>query len=133
MKTASEIPEKPLTAGIHNKVEQAQRVYFFEREDKTTFFAREQEAWTIMKGRNQTLGQLPARIKFIGSSDGILYRNAVLESQELFKTHGLAKAQERLRQGEAEELEAARGKMIYPRNFDTITQGGSPINLNEFK
>ena len=128
----SQIPEKPLVPGI-GKVEESQRVYFFERENGTTFFAKGAEAWQIVKGRNQVIGRDRARIKFIGSSDGRLYTQAVIESQQLFRTEGLAKAQERLRKGESDELEAARGKMIYPPNYDTIGQGGMPVNLNDFR
>lgn len=133
MKGMSEVPEKPLVAGVHQKVEGAKPIFFFEREDGTTFFAGESEAWSILKGRAQVLGRDRMRVKYLGCSDGEAYRKAVIESQGIFRTQGLEKAQERLRQGELEELERAKGNRSMPRNHDTITSGGQPINLSQFR
>jgi len=121
------LPEKPLVAK-QGKVEPNQRTYFFEREDGTTFFAQAQEAWSIYKGRNQIIGFERPRIKFIGSSDGSIYRQAVIEAQQIFRQEGLEKAQERLRRGADEELASARGQMIPPPNFDYTDRHNRPAD-----
>lgn len=124
----NQIPEKPLIAGV-GKLEEASRVYFFERENGTIFFAQGQEAWNIYKGRVQILGQDRPRYKFLGSSDGTKFRQGVLEAQKIMRDKGLVEAQERIRQAEQEELESARGHKITPPNYDTVTKGNVPINL----
>lgn len=121
------IPEKPLIAK-QGKVEQNERTFFFQRENGEIFFAKGEEAWAIYKGRMNIVGQERPRIKFIGSSDGSLYRKAVEEAQAIFRQSGLEKGQERLRTGIAEEIEAARGNMVYPQNFDTIDRYGRPAD-----
>lgn len=127
----SQIPEKPLTAGV-GKVEDAQRVYFFERENGSVIFAQGAEAWNIYKGRIQHIGYDRPRYKFLGSSDGTKFRQGVIEAQKIMREQGLEASQARIRQAEAEELAEARGKMVVPPNFDTITRGRQPIDLGNF-
>lgn len=128
----SEIPEKPLYANVNLKREQPERIYFFERENGSIIFAKENEAHRIYRKRNQVIGQERERIKFLGSSDGQLFYKAVEESKVIFQEKGLEAAQERIRQGEKEELEVARGQMIYPRNMDVVDRGHNPINLQNY-
>ena len=126
------LPEKPLIPKL-GKIEKNIRVYFFEREDGSTFFAQAKEAWTIMKGRVQHVGYERPRIKFIGSSDGSKFRQGVIEAQNIFKEQGLIPSQERIRLAEKEELECARGNMIYPVNQDEMTRGGQLINIGSLR
>lgn len=127
----SQIPEKPLTPGV-GKIENAERVYFFEREDGSIIFAQGKEAWNIFKNRNQALGRERMRNKFIGSSDGSIFRQGLIEAHKIFREQGLEASQARIKQAEADELAAARGVMVYPQNHDSITRGGIPIDLNTF-
>ncbi len=126
------IPEKPLLAGLNTKgaeINALKTVYFFEREDGTTFCAETAEAWGVYKRKNQIIGSERPKNKLIGTSNGALYRKAVLESQEVFKTSGLEAAQARLRQGYEEELAEARKHPIVPPNMDKVDFRGNPTNI----
>lgn len=112
-----QIPEKPLHASMDGgKVEPPQKVYFYERPDGSIVHTDAKEAWGFHK-----------KFKQIGVSDGVKYHQAVLESRDLFRQQGLAAAQDRLRQGFAEELEAARGKLERPPNADKMGNGAHLI------
>lgn len=103
-----------------NRVEPAQLTFFFERVNGQIFSVSEREAWTIYSGRIQTyVRQVPP--KLIGASDGSLFQKAVIESHQMLK-EGKTKEeiQERIRQGEREEIEAARLNFVRPRNCDTV-------------
>lgn len=113
-----------------NKVESSQKTFFFERQDGSTFPAGEQEAWSILNNRNQVIGQRHSKLKLIGVSDGRLFQQAVLESHDLAKTNPEA-ALKRLKLGEEQELEQARGKIERPRNFDTVGQNGRPVKISD--
>jgi len=128
----SEIPEKPLYASMNMKRENPERIYFFEKENGSIIFAKEHEAHRIYRRRNQVIGQDKEKIKFLGSSDGVIFFKAVEEAKVIFNQKGLEAAQERIRQGEKEELEVARGQMIPPRNMDAIDRGNNPINLQTY-
>lgn len=122
------IPEKPLIASPDGKVEQAERIYFFERHDKTRIFAQGREAWNLYTRKPQILGRYTAPFIFLGSSDGTIYRQAVMEAQSIFRdTNDLHKAQDRLRQGEREEFEKAKGNMVPPPNMDKMGPAGHLI------
>lgn len=112
-----------------NKVEPAQKTYFFERWDGKIFHVQEQEAWNVMKNRQQIVGLHVPPPKYIGCSDGTRFQKAVIEAHALFKDGKMEEAQARLRQGEAEELEAARLNKEMPRNFDTIDKNRQPFYL----
>ena len=62
-----------------------------------------------------------ARIDFtlIGVGDGEIYRKALGEARIAGKTD-VKLAQEILKKGQADELEACRGKVIPPRNMDQV-------------
>lgn len=128
----SQIPEKPLVASVNTDQKQLQtnRTYFFEREDGSIICTEEREAWGLYSRVPQVLGKRTYPLKFIGSSDGKKYQQAILESQQIYlETNNLAKAQERLRQGEKEELEIARGNLVPPRNQDKMGTGASYLQV----
>lgn len=128
----SQIPEKPLVASVNTDPKQLQtnRTYFFEREDGSVIFAEEREAWGLYSRIPQVLGKRTYPLKFLGSSDGKKYQQAIFDSQQIYReTNSLAKAQERLRQGEKEELEAARGNLVPPRNQDKMGSGANYLQV----
>jgi hypothetical protein len=113
------IPEKPLIAGVSNKNLLANQVFFFERSDGEVIAVEEHEAWGLYARRPQVLGSKKHEFKLIGVGSGEIYNKAIMEAKELGQTD-IKKAQERLRQGFKEELEACRGKIIVPRNVDKM-------------
>lgn len=125
-------PEKDLVAGT-GKVEQAQKTFFFEREDGTIIHCGATEAWTIWSGRNQVLGRRPERFKLVGTSDGRTFQKAVEEAQKLMRTVGLTEAQERIRKGEQEELAIARTHIEAPINCDEMDRGGRPTRISALR
>ena len=106
------------TMKVH-KLEQPQRTFFFERHDGSIIAVNEREAWSIYNNRNQMLGVRYERPKLIGTSEGLKMFQAVKESHELFKTDQ-TQAIARLKTGEQEELEAARGNIVPPRDMDKM-------------
>lgn len=124
----SSIPEKPLTASVNDKIEETERIYFFQRANGSIIFTKGREAWNLYARRPQVLGQYVPKFVFLGSSDGTTFQQAVRESHEIYRTtQDLAKAQERLRQGEKDELEKARGNMIPPPNYDKMGSGANQL------
>lgn len=111
------MPEKPLVVSMNYKDNelQAKPVFFFERRDGSTFATEEAEAWGLY-ARNRN-------VKLVGTGDGRLFRQAVIEAREIFKTKGLQAAQEHIREGEKKELEQARLTIKPPRNFDKFGNG----------
>lgn len=114
----SQIPEKPLYANV-GKVEKSKRTYFYERKDGSIICVEEKEAWELHK----------KGFKQIGVSNGEIFRQAVIESQKIFTESGLQAAQERIRKGERDEIEAARGKFQVPPNNDKIGNGASMLRI----
>lgn len=95
---------------------------------------QEKEAWNLIAHPPQVLGQYTSRPRFLGSSDGKLYRDAVAKAQQMFIEGGktlacLAECQKVMREAEAAELAVARGNMVQPRNADRMDRRGNPINL----
>lgn len=127
------IPEKPLTAGLSDKLEQAERIWFFEQEGGRIIYVKEEEADSLMRGQNQTLGIRTYPPKLIGVGTGEKFRTALIEARGIFQKEGVEKAQERIRKGVEEELEGARGNIIRPRDFSTIGRGGAPVNLSQLR
>ena len=115
------------------KLESPQKTYFFERADGSIFHTQESEAWHVLKGRNQTLGERRQPAKLIGVSDGRLYYEAVIKAIDLQRAGNLLGGQAILRDALAQEIERARGKIEMPRNFDTIGQGGGPVDLSRMR
>lgn len=109
------IAEKPLVPSINNKAQELKinKTYFYEMPSGNIEAVESREAWELHK----------KRFKQIGVSDGSLYRKAMEEARELFKTEGLEKSQERLRKGVEEEIEAARGHFEVPPNNDVFGNG----------
>lgn len=128
----SQIPEKPLNAGFSGNIDPISKVYFFEKENGSVFAVQsDEEAWSLWNGRNQTIGKERDRTKLIGTGTGELFNKAIAESKELFNTQGLQAAQERIRQGEKEELEACRGKIIPPPNMDYYGSGADYLRTHK--
>lgn len=117
----SQIPEKPLVAGVSNRVEPAQRIFFFERNDGKVIAVQENEAWSLYSKRQQLLTKGFNRVEFklIGTGDGRIFQEAALKAKEIGKTN-IEEAQKVLREGQEAELEACRGNIIPPRNTDEL-------------
>lgn len=122
----SQVPEKPLTISVGGRIEKPQKVYFFERADGSIFPTNAVEAWALLKRPVQIIGVERVRHKLIGTGDGVIFHKAIMESQEIGKTD-IAAAQARLKQGELEELEACRGKIVYPPDADKMGDGANYI------
>lgn len=118
----SQIPEKPLVASINQDPQydyKPQRVFFFKRNDGKIIATEEQEAWSLYSRRPQMLYRQGKRVEFelIGTGDGKIYYQALQEAKVAGQTD-IAKAQEILRKGQQDELDACMGKIIAPRNMD---------------
>ena len=113
-----------------NRAEADKEVYFFERHNGSIIEVGESEAWTILRGGQKVIGPYIPPPKLIGVGDGKIFQQAVVEAQEMYK-NGKDKEEvsARVRKGREDELEAARGKIKMPRNFDATDQGGNPVNL----
>lgn len=109
----------PITSIKPNKLEQPKPVFFFERNDGKIIFVDEVQAWSLYSRPAQMLykGGTKPFFKLIGTGTGEIFRNAVMEAQQVGSTD-IKKAQDILRKGEQDELEACRGKIIPPRNMD---------------
>lgn len=118
----NQIPEKPLYANI-GQVENAQPIYFFERENGTVVCAQGKEAWNLYSRKPQIVGVETRRPKLIGMSDGSIFRQAIIDSQTIFKEKGLAAAQDHIREAQNKELEKARLNKVAPPNADKIVYG----------
>lgn len=125
----NQIPSKPLIASINAKVESAQPIYFFEREDGSVIFAQGREAWSLYSRKPQIIGYETRRPKLIGRSDGAIFRDAIEQSRIIFAEKGLEAAQIHIREAEKAELEKARLNKVAPPNFDRVDSRGNPINV----
>ena len=112
-----------------NIVEGAQKTFFFERHDGSTFSCQEREAWALLNNPPKVLGPRQNPPKLIGVSDGTRFALAVKESHALFKEGKQEEALARLRAGHQEEFEVGIGHIEMPKNFDIIDSRGLPINL----
>lgn len=109
------------------------RTYFFEREDGSIITADAPSAWSIYSGKNQVIGEVKPRPKYIGQTDGMSYYKSVLECQKVFKETGdLEKSQELLRQALTDSAEEAKKNTQPPQNYDAIDRNGNPINLRNY-
>lgn len=115
-----------------NQLERPQKTFFFEREDGSRFFVGEREAWAVFKNHNQIIGQPRARTKLVGVSNGMKFHNAVAEAHQMYLTDPEG-AKARIKQGEEEEWEAAKGNIEHPRNFDTIDERGQPVRIQDLQ
>lgn len=120
----SSIPEKPLIASINQDPKfdyQPNKVFFFERNDGKVIATEEREAWTLYTRRPQMLYKQGKRAEFklIGVGDGQIYHKALMEAKKVGQTD-ILKAQEILRKGHQDELDACIGKIIIPRNMDEL-------------
>lgn len=115
-----ELPEKPLIAGMSARSDDINRVYFFERSDGQILAVEEVEAWNLYSRRQQVLGRNKRmEFKLVGTGDGNIYREALSQARIAGQTD-IKVAQDIIRKGQADELEACRGKIIPPRNMDTM-------------
>jgi len=112
-------PPKVATVSLNGKSAELQtkKTYFYEVNGNIVP-AEAREAWELHKKKH----------KQIGVSDGSKYAQAIMESRELFKTEGIEKSQERLRQGYEEELESAKGNFETPPNNDVFGNGVREFN-----
>jgi hypothetical protein len=116
----STIPPKPLVAGMSSKDDDINRVFFFERSDGSILAVDEVQAWNLYTRRQQVLGKSKRfEFKLVGTGDGEIYRTALQEAREVGRTD-VKQAQEILRKGHEDELEACRGRIIPPRNMDRM-------------
>jgi hypothetical protein len=112
---------KPLVAGMSNRSDDINRVFFFERNDGVIIATNEQEAWGLYSRRIQMLGRVKkVSYTLIGTGDGNIYREALAKAREAGQTN-IKLAQEIIRKGQSEELEACRGRIIAPRDMDKIS------------
>lgn len=119
---------KPLNASMAS-AEMPIRVYFFERPDGSKIHVDEKSAWDLLSRPQQTItGRV--KFKYLGTSDGRKYAQAVSESKAIFQEKGLEAAQEHLRKAWDLELESALLNKTPPRNWDTVDKNGQPVNMN---
>lgn len=116
-----------------NRIEEAKKTYFFERHDGSIIHVQESEAHQMLKNRQTIVGQYVPPPKLIGVGNGVIFQKAVLEAHALHQEGRTEEALARLRQGEKDELEAARGHIERPRNFDAIDQYRRPIDIGGLK
>lgn len=110
--------------------EKRHRVFWFKKENGDSFCTQEDEAWNIMSGRVKVFEdgkETTKRHQYLGASSSETYFSGLKEMNEIFKTQGLEKAQEYLRDLEQKELNSA-DKTIKPRNMDR-TLNGQPANF----
>jgi len=62
-----------------------------------------------------------------------MFYQAVKDAHALHREGKVEEALKRLKEGEDEELEAARGHIEMPRNFDVIDTNRNPINLRSLR
>lgn len=108
------------------------RTYFFQRGDGSIISASDNDAWSIYSGKNQTMGEVKIRPKYIGQTDGVLYYNAVVEAQKVFKEKGLEYSRDIMLEAERASFEEAKKNPTPPRNFDAVDRNGFPINLRNY-
>ena len=98
---------------MSSHIEQPTTIYFFERNDGKIFPMQNQEAYKTYTHRPQNLSK---RISFtlIGTGDGKIFYEARLKAQEIGKTNP-EEARKIIAQGQQDELEACRGKIIAPK------------------
>lgn len=113
------------------RIERAKETWFFEQTNGTIIAVQEEEAWKIFRGRNQIIGQRTYPPKIVGVGSGAIYQAAVDEAIRLKNAGKMEESQECLRKGFTDELEAAKGKIKRPRNFDTINRSGHPTTTQE--
>lgn len=107
-------------AGMSSKDDDINRVFFFERNDGQILAVDEVQAWNLYTRKQQVLGKSKRfDFKLIGTGDGEIYRTALQEAREVGRTD-VKQAQEILRKGQADELEACRGRIIPPKNMDKM-------------
>lgn len=124
------VPTGPMKT---NMVEPATKTFFFERHDGSVIPVQEYEAFVLLKGGNKVLGPYQIPPKLIGVSDGTKFQQAVSEAHALVREGRQEEARARLKQGEAEEFEAAKGNIERPRNYDTIDRNGRPVRIQDLR
>lgn len=125
--------EPPLATNIsvaNGTKETPHRLFWFKKWNGEFFCTKEAEAWNIMCGRVKVFENgrsVEKRHEYIGCSNSNTYFSGLKEVQTIFKTQGIEKAQEFLRDLERRELETA-DKTKRPRNFDRTNAEGVPVN-----
>ncbi|MBP7119011.1 hypothetical protein KBA63_02885 [Candidatus Woesebacteria bacterium] len=120
-----------LSANLPGKTEErTHRVFWFKRENGEHFGTKEEEAWNLLCGRVKVFkeGRLAVnRCEYLGYSTSEDYFAGLKEMQKIFRTEGLEKAQDYLRQLEANEI-AKADKSKRPRNFERTNTNGEPVD-----
>lgn len=105
--------DKPIAPLIPkmNKLERAKKTFFYERQNGSVI------------STNDVLDacRMHKKFKQYGVSDGTRFERAVAEAHRIFMEQGLDAAQQRIRDGEKEEMEAAKGHFetpLEPRVFE---------------
>jgi hypothetical protein len=105
---------------MSDKIEDAQRIFFFERSDGQIIATQENEAWTLYARKPQVIGRnKKLDFKLVGTGDGLIFQEAAKRAVEAGRID-IREAQRILREGQAAELEACRGKIIPPRDMDKL-------------
>ena len=110
---------KPLVASPNPEAFQPKTTFFYEQPSGRIVVVEEEEASLIHR-----------KFKQVGVSDGLIFAKAMQEANKLQRETGdLGKAQEILRQGEKDELAAARGHFQRPRDFSRTDSKNNPIDF----
>jgi hypothetical protein len=116
----SQIPPKPLVAGMSEKDYDVPKVFFFKRTDGLIIAVEENEAWGLYTRRPQILGKHKrTEFELIGTGDGNIYREALVKAREAGKID-VKEAQKILKEGQQAELDACIGRIIQPTNMDKL-------------
>jgi hypothetical protein len=119
MNNLADIPEKSLTASANPENLPLHTTFFYEQSNGRIIVVEEQEASLIHR-----------KFKQVGVSDGLVFQKAMQEAKRVQRETGdLLKAQEILRQGERDELEAARGHFQLPRDYSRVDGKNNPIDM----
>jgi hypothetical protein len=108
---------KPAKISLNNKPQELQtkKTYFYEMPSGRIEAVEAKEAWELHR----------KNYKQVGVSDGSKYAQAMIEARQIFELQGIEMAQERLRKGFEEELEAAKGHFETPPKNDVFGNGGA--------
>lgn len=126
-------PPLETTKSMNHKVDAPQKTFFFEREDGTVFGVNEQAAWNIYSGKAQVIGFRNKQPKLVGTSNGMIVNNSLMQAKVIFETEGIEKAQAYLRQAQELEIEEAKKHPEAPRNFDTMDNSGRPVRISDLR
>lgn len=105
----------PLTDIKVNKLERAEPIFFFERNDGYVIACKNQEAYNLYTRKVNNLSN-KVTFKLIGSGKGDIAAQAIRDAQAKYSSGeiDIHKAKEIQNKGVQDELEACRGTLIKP-------------------